>query len=139
MAGLEVASEMGPRNFSIRSMMVATFVVSWALAVNGWLGDGYGWRTAIACGIFGIVVLLVDFRTVLGLLIGSLALSLIAYLFIIEHQPPSPQFYKAMIVMASYGAAGGVGVHAIVLGKRRAGAFALVLAVAAFAAILYLN
>lgn len=119
--------------------MLGTFVVAWTFAVNGWLGEGYGWRTAIPCALISGIVLLVNFQTTIGCVIGSLILAVIGYVFIVGHTPPSPEFFKAMLIVSAFGGAAGCSLHAIVLRYWKTGLITFLISIIAFAIILKLN
>ena len=120
-------------------MLLATFVVSWVLAVNQWLEEEYGWRTAIPCGIFGGILFLVDWRTIFGTLIGFGVMALVGYAFIVGYDPPSPRFFKAMLVVTSFGGAAGSSINAIVLRRRLIGGIGLMTSIVSFCVILVMN
>ena len=133
------ATTESKKQFSIRTLMLATLIVAWTLAVNSWLGEGYGWRTAIPCGLIAGFVLLVSFQTAIGCVIGSFILAVIGYLFIVGHTPPSPEFFKAMLIVSAFGGAAGCSLHAIALRYWKTGLIAFLISTVAFIVILKLN
>ena len=125
--------------FSLKWLLLATLIVAWVLSINNWLSDGYGWRTAVACGIFGGMVALVDKRTATGALVGFMVMGIVGYFFIVGHRPPSLKFYKAMLIVVAYGGAVGSGVSAMLLKRPIVGGLASIIALVTFGAILWIN
>lgn len=134
----ETAGHKTRVQFSLRGVLLATTVVAWTLAVNRWLGDVYGWRTAPACGIVAAFLLLVDRRTAIGCAVGSVTLALFGYLFVLDLYPLS-RFFKAMLIFMAFGGAAGCSFHAILLDYRVRGSIALVVSIIGFLVILYIN
>ena len=97
------------KQFSLGWLLLVTVVAAWGLAVDNWLGDDYGWRTSIACAVFGGMIALVNWRTYLGAIAGSVVMAIIGYLLVLDPLPVV-RFYKALVLFLSYGAAFGSGV-----------------------------
>lgn len=101
--------------FSVRSLLFATFLVAWVLAVNNGLAQPWGWMTAIPLAYSAPLVLL-NLRTILGGVIGAFALGAIGEIgngwehSKIEH-------WRAVIVFVAYGFACGVAIQSIIQKK----------------------
>lgn len=99
--------------FSVRSLLFATFLVAWVLAVNNALANPYGWLTSIPLA-YSAPLLLMNPRTILGGGIGALMFGVIGELGI-GWPHYELRYWLAIIVFVAYGFACGAAVHAIFL------------------------
>lgn len=112
----ERATDNTKMNFSVRSLLFATFLVAWVLAVNTGLSQPYGWLTAIPL-VYSAPLLLLNYRTILGGLAGLGGALLFGAIGEIVNGWPHNRLehWLAMVVFVAYGFACGTAVHSILL------------------------
>ena len=122
--------------FSVRSLMFATFLVAWVLAVNNGLRTPYGWLTAIPLA-YSAPLLLLNLRVIFGGVVGSLLFAFSGEL-LNQFDYGDIRHWLVVIVFAAYGFACGAGVHAILQKKYLFGAIVFLASVATLAYCMFL-
>ncbi|MEM7478353.1 MAG: hypothetical protein AAF483_25505 [Planctomycetota bacterium] len=123
------------QSYSLRTLMFSTALIAWILGVNNWLGEPYGWLTAIPL-IIGLPVFILRPMSFRGGIIGFVFFALIGEFFIIGWNKSDPQYLPCLVTVGGYGLCCAAGIHACFLGLRFLGSAVSVLAVAAFAIVL---
>jgi hypothetical protein len=126
---------LSPWQFSVATLILVMVLICWILAVHRWLGETYGWITAIPLGLAGIVGLATRGRALVGFALGSAAIALVGSL-LIGWEPSDIRFYKSLAALGAYGGAAGGGLHAIWLRRRWLGGAVFLAAVVIFGLLL---
>ena len=103
--------------------------------MNNWLGDPYGWLTAIPLAI-GLPVFILRPLSFLGGLAGFVLFALIGEFFIIGWAKSAPEYLPTLVAVGGYGLTCGAGVHSIFLRLRILGGITFLSALIAFAIVL---
>lgn len=111
------ATEIQRPSYSLRTLLFTTALIAWILAVNNWLGDPYGWLTAIPLAL-GLPIFILRPWTFVGAIVGFAAFALIGDLFIIGWDESAPQYLPCLITVGGYGLTCGSCIHAFFLRLR---------------------
>ena len=121
--------------YSTRTLLYATSLIAWVLGVNSWLGDPYGWLTAIPL-TFCLPIWITNPWTFVGGTLGFAVLAIIGELSFVGFEWSDVKHWLAIITVGAYGCACGTSIHAFVRGQRLLGGIICGISIFAFVVVL---
>ena len=122
-------------SYSLRTLLFATALIAWILGVNNWLGDPYGWMTAIPLAL-GLPVFILRPWSFVGGIAGFVVFALFGEFFIIGWDKTDPEYLPCLVTIGGYGLACGAGALAFFLRLRVLGGITCLSAAVAFVILL---
>ena len=118
--------------YSLRTLLFFTALIAWILGINNWLGDPFGWLTAIPLAL-GLPVFILRPWSFLGGIAGFVVFALIGEFFLIRWDRSDPEYLPCLVTVGGYGLTCGAGAVAFFLRLRILGGITCLSAIVAFA------